>query len=289
MSPSRAPFALPESISESDFAYIRDLVKNHTAISLDNSKVYLVNARLLPLARNTGFSSVVDLIRRLRSQSFGDLHSKAVEAILTTETSFFRDFYPFDALRQELIPKLMENRRFSGRNLNLWSAGCSGGQEPYSVAMLIRDTFPELAAWDVNLYASDVSNSMLEKSKAGIYTQNEINRGLPAQMLVKHFQQNGTSWKINDDIRSMVSFFRHNLARDTPVIPPVDIIMLRNVLIYFDVETKRRVLQQVRRHLRPGGYLMLGTAETTLNLDEAFQRQRLGQAVFYRNGEPEAR
>jgi len=283
------PRATSERISLIDFDYVRELVRSHTAISLDDSKVYLVNARLLPVARSTGFDSVVELIRRLRSQPFGDLHSKAVEAILTTETSFFRDFYPFDALRREVLPKLIESRRSSTRSIGIWSAGCSGGQEPYSVAMLVRDDFPELATWDLRLHASDVSTSVLEKSKSGLYSQNEINRGLPAPMLVKFFQQNGSDWRVNAEIRSMVSFFQHNLARDTPMIPPMDIIMMRNVLIYFDVETKRRVLRRIRSHLSPGGYLMLGTAETTLNLDDGFQRQRIGQAVFYRNGASEAR
>jgi chemotaxis protein methyltransferase CheR len=281
--------ATSEGISRVDFDYVRDLVKSHTAISLDDSKVYLINARLLPVARRAGYDSVVGLIRHLRSRPFGDLHSKAVEAILTTETSFFRDFYPFDALRREVLPKLIESRRSSNRSLGIWSAGCSGGQEPYSIAMLLRDGFPELATWDLRLHASDVSVSVLEKSKNGLYSQNEVNRGLPAPMLVKFFRQSGSDWRVNDEIRSMVSFFQHNLARDAPMIPPMDIIMMRNVLIYFDVETKRRVLRRIRNHLAPGGYLMLGTAETTLNLDDGFQRQRIGQAVFYRNGVSEVR
>lgn len=289
MNSHRPGMHLPELIEDADFDFIRNMVKEQTAIALDGSKVYLVNARLLPVAREAGFASVVELIRHLRSRPFGPLHSQTVESIVTTETSFFRDFYPFDALRQELIPELMERRRRSTRHISIWSAGCSSGQEPYSIAILLRDAFPELANWQVRLFASDVSSAMLEKSKAGVYSQNEVNRGLPARLLVRFFTQAGTNWKISDDIRSMVTFFRHNLSRDVSAAPPVDILMMRNVLIYFDVETKRKVLQRVRRHLRPGGYLMLGTAETTLNLDETFQRHRLGQAVFYRNGDPEAR
>lgn len=289
MNSHRPGLHLPELIEDADFDFVRNMVKEHTAIALDNSKVYLVNARLLPVARDAGFSSVIELIRHLRSRPFGPLHSRTVESIVTTETSFFRDFYPFEALRQVLIPEIMERRRRSTRLLSIWSAGCSGGQEPYSLAILLRDSFPELANWQVRLFASDVSSAMLEKSKAGIYSQNEINRGLPARLLVRYFNQTGTSWKISDEIRSMVTFSRHNLARDVSAAPPVDILMMRNVLIYFDVDTKRKVLQRVRRHLRPGGYLMLGTAETTLNLDEDFQRYRVDQAVFYRNGDPEVR
>lgn len=280
---------LPEPIDEADFQYIRGLVKNHTAIALDDSKVYLVNARLLPIAREAGIPSVVALIKTLRSRPFGSLHSQSVEAIVTTETSFFRDFFPFEALRQSIIPGIMEKRRAGDRHLSIWSAGCSSGQEPYSIAMLLRDAFPQLASWNVRLFASDVSHGMLERSQSGIYSQNEVNRGLPAPMLVKFFNQKGSTWRINDDIRRMVTFFRHNLARDTPNLPPVDIVLVRNVLIYFDVETKRLVLDKIRRHLKPGGYLILGTAETTLNLDERFNRQREGKAVFYRNGAAEER
>lgn len=280
---------LPEPVSGADFDYIRELVKDNTSIALDTSKVYLVNARLLPIARDAGFDSVVTLIRHLRSQPFGGIHSQAVEAIVTTETSFFRDFFPFEALRQEVIPELMAERRGGSRSLTIWSAGCSSGQEPYSMAMMLRESFPELATWSTRILASDVSKGMLEKSKTGTYSQTEVNRGLPAPMLVKFFRQNGTAWTLNDEIRNMVSFFHHNLARDMATLPPVDILAMRNVLIYFDVDTKRLVLDRIRRYLRPGGLLILGTAETTLNLDERFERVRLGRAVFYRAMKSEAR
>ena len=281
-------FSSPELVDSADFDYIRKLLKDHTAIALDRSKVYLVNSRLLPIARDTGYDSVVALIKHLRSIPFGRLHTRTIEAIVTTETSFFRDFYPFEALRTELIPEIMNRRRQYGRNLSIWSAGCSSGQEPYSIAMMLGESFPELATWDVRLYASDVSGSMLERCRTGLYTQNEVNRGLPAHLLVRYFRQEGSSWRLNSDLRSMVTFFRHNLAHDTATIPQVDIAIMRNVLIYFDAETKRRVLQRVRHQIRRGGFLMLGTAETTLNLDEVFQRRRLGQAVFYQHGDPEA-
>jgi chemotaxis protein methyltransferase CheR len=280
---------LPEPINGADFDHIRGLVRDNTAIALDNTKVYLVNARLLPVARDAGFQSVVALIKNLRSRPYGDLHIKAVEAIVTTETSFFRDFFPFEALRQEVIPEIMAERRSGSRTLNIWSAGCSSGQEPYSIAMMLRETFPELVTWNTRILASDVSFGMLEKSKAGVYSQTEVNRGLPAPMLVKYFRQNGTTWKLDDEIRNMVSFFHHNLARDQPNLPPVDILSMRNVLIYFDVATKRLVLDRIRRFLRPGGLLILGTAETTLNIDERFERVRLGRAVFYRATKSEAR
>lgn len=280
---------LPEPISAGDFEYVRSLVREKTAVALDDTKVYLVNARLLPIARNAGIPSVVDLIRHLRSRPLGELHTHAVEAIVTTETSFFRDFVPFEALRQEVIPEIMEGQRGSSRSLTIWSAGCSSGQEPYSIAMMLRESFPELCTWSTRLFASDVSMGMLERSKSGTYSQTEVNRGLPARMMVKYFRQQGATWRVNREIRDMVSFFHHNLARDILSLPPVDILAMRNVLIYFDVETKRIVLDRIRRHLKPGGLLMLGTAETTLNLDERFQRVRVGRAVFYRATTAEAK
>lgn len=280
---------LPEPVNGADFDYIRSLVRDNTSIALDDSKVYLVNARLLPVARDAGIESVVALIKHLRSRPFGELHCRAVEAILTTETSFFRDFFPFEALRREVIPEIMAERRGGSRSLTIWSAGCSSGQEPYSMAMMLREAFPELATWNTRILASDVSNRMLEKSKTGIYSQTEVNRGLPAPMMVKFFRQNGTTWKINDEIRNMVNFFHHNLTREIPPLPPVDILSMRNVLIYFDVATKRLVLDRIRRHLRPGGLLILGTAETTLNLDERFERVQLRRAVFYRAMKSETR
>lgn len=273
---------LPEPVSGPEFDYVRELVRDRTAISLDKSKVYLVNARLMPLARQEGFNSVPAYIRFLRSRPYGDSHRSAVEAVVTTETSFFRDHFPFEALRQEVIPELMAQRRSSSRSLVIWSAGCSSGQEPYSIAMLVRESFPEIATWNFRLLASDVSESMLERSRQASFTQVEINRGLPASMLVKYFTQQGAVWQLKDEVRSMVAFFRDNLASEARTLPPVDLLCMRNVLIYFDLETKRRVLDQALRQLRPGGLMMLGTAETTLNLDDRFERVRIGRAVFYR-------
>jgi chemotaxis protein methyltransferase CheR len=279
----------PEQLAALDFEYVQNLVREHTGIALDNSKIYLVNARLLPVAREAGIDSVSALIKHLRTRAFGDLHLRSVEAIVTTETSFFRDYFPFEALQQEVIPKLISSRRTGLRTLTIWSAGCSSGQEPYSLAMMLSESFPQLAGWTVRLLASDVSQSILERARAARYSQVEINRGLPASMLVKYFNQQAGSWVLRDDIRSMVTFFQHNLLRDDPTLPQVDILLLRNVLIYFDVATKRQILDRIRRHLRSGGLLMLGTAETTLNLDERFERLRIGRAVFYRVAGKEAR
>lgn len=270
-------------ISITEFQFVRELVKRYSAISLDDSKAYLVSSRLLPVAREEGFASVSQLITHLRSRSYGAVHTRVVEAIATTETSFFRDFHPFEALRDHVLPELVRRRRATTGMLNIWCAACSSGQEPYSMAMTLREVIPDPKAWTIQLLASDLSEKMLGRARNGIYQQLEVNRGLPARCLVRFFEQNGSYWHVRSDLRNMVTFFQHNLDGDWVKIPQVDILFLRNVLIYFDIETRRRVLRKVTRHLKPDGFLVLGAAETTLNLDDSFKRVRFGRAVFYQN------
>ena len=275
-------FAEPQSsISQLDFDYIRSLVHKESSIVLDDGKMYLVISRLSPLAREHDFPSVGTLISHLQSTSHGELHTLAVEAIVTTETSFFRDLHPFVELRNTILPELIKNKRDTSKSLCIWSAACSSGQEPYSIAMILRDRFAELAGWNLHLLASDISRRMIERAQEGVYTQIEVNRGLPAPYLVRFFTQNENQWQLRSELRGMVRFFRQNLADEWASVPPVDILMLRNVLIYFDVEMRRKVLRRVRQILRPGGYLVLGSAETTLNLDPSFVRVRFGRTVFY--------
>jgi chemotaxis protein methyltransferase CheR len=271
----------PASINQLDFDYIRALVRKKSSIVLDAGKMYLVISRLSPLAREQGFTSVGALISHLQSNAHGELHTLAVEAIATTETSFFRDLHPFVELRDTILPDLIKARRDTSQSLCIWSAACSSGQEPHSISMILRDRFAELAGWNLQLLASDISRRMIERAKEGVYTQIEVNRGLPAPYLVRFFNQNESRWTLKDELRGMFRFFHQNLADEWAAVPPVDILMLRNVLIYFDVETRRKVLRRVRRLLRPGGYLMLGSAETTLNLDQEFVRVRMGRTVFY--------
>jgi chemotaxis protein methyltransferase CheR len=275
---------LPESqlpVSSLEFEYVRSLVRRESAIVLDDSKKYLVSSRLLPLAKEHGFDSVAALVSRLQASPQGTLHTLVVEAIATTETSFFRDIHPFTALRDEILPKLLREQRNTGGTLNIWSAACSSGQEAYTVAMILRDRFAAMPGWSFQLLASDISRQMVERAQRGVYTQVEVNRGLPAPYLIRFFDQRDGQWHLKDDVKNMCRFFHQNLAQAWTAIPPVDIVMLRNVLIYFDVETRREVLRRVRGLLRPGGYLLLGSAETTLNLDDTFNRIRVGRAVFY--------
>jgi chemotaxis protein methyltransferase CheR len=265
-----------------EFDYVRTLVRKASAIVLDDSKTYLVVSRLLPIARINHFDTVGALISHLQSTTQSDLHARVVEAIATTETSFFRDLHPFVALRDEIFPELIQRRSQTTRTLSIWSAGCSSGQEPHSLAMILRDRFANLAGWNLQLNASDLSHQMVERASCGVYSQLEVNRGLPAPYLVRFFNQVDDQWVLKDEVRRMFRFFQQNLADEWSTLPQVDVLLLRNVLIYFDVATRRRALRQVRRLLRPDGYLLLGSAETTLNLDDLFDRVRVGRAVFYK-------
>jgi len=263
------------------FEYVRALVAERAAIVLEASKTYLVDARLGPVAQRHGIPSVTDLVSALRNCVFGPLHEEVVEALTTNETSFFRDVAPFEALRKTILPDMIQ-RRSMERELSIWSAACSSGQELYSIALTIREHFPVLNTWRLHLLGTDLVRPMVERAKAGNYNQAEVNRGLPASCLVKHFQRRGLQWQLSDDIRSLTTWRRLNLVEPWSGIPAMDVIFLRNVLIYFSPETKRGVLAQVRRVLRRDGYLFLGGAETTMNLDDSFERMPCDGAVCYR-------
>jgi chemotaxis protein methyltransferase CheR len=247
---------------------------------LEPGKQYLVEARLTPVARRLNLGSLEELIAVLRRQPSDGLQNEIIEAMVTTETSFFRDVIPFETLRKNVIPELIGRRR-EERRLNIWCAACSSGQEPYSVALMLRDYFPELTGWNVRLLTSDISREMLARAREGRYTQFEVNRGLPVALLVKYFQQHGTSWQLKEEVRRMVEFQQINLASPWPFLPRMDLILLRNVMIYFDVETKKTILGRVAGLLRPDGYLLLGGAETTFNLHASFQRVEQLKGGFY--------
>ncbi len=263
-----------------EFDYLRRLVKDFSAIDIDAGKEYLADLRLSPLLPDQGCESVQELLQQLRGKSFGGVHRKVVDAMTNNETWFFRDLHPFTALGDEIIPELMK-KRASDRRLAIWSAACSSGQEPYSIAMLIRDRFM-IPGWSFSIRATDISTPILERAKKGIYTQMEVNRGLPAPALAKHFTKSGSQWELKSEVRDMVSFDLINLSQPWSGIPTADIVFLRNVLIYFEVDVRKRILEQVRRVLRSDGYLFLGGAETTLNLDSNFERVQFGRYACYR-------
>lgn len=269
------------TINRADFEWVCKLVRDRAGVVLSTDKAYLVESRLAPLIKDVGVSSISQLIAQLRPQPFNDIHRRIIEAMVTTETSFFRDNCPFDILKQYILPELIQQRK-TRRVLNIWSAACSSGQEPYSIAILLDEHFPELFAWNVQLIASDISHQILDRARQGCYNQQEISRGLPPSLREKYFQHSSNKWQIDAQIRQRVDFTHVNLAENWPSMPQMDIIFLRNVLIYFDVRTKQTILTKARQLLQPDGYLFLGGGETTLNLDPAFKPIQLDKAICYR-------
>lgn len=232
-------------VSSMDFAYLRKLVRDHSAVALDSDKEYLAELHLASLAETAGFDSIASLVAYLRTEPFDELHGKTIEALVTNETSFFRDIHPFEALKNFVLPQFLKQRTVEGRtkfepqaSLNIWCAACSTGQEPYSIAMLIREHFPLLANGSVRLIASDFSHKVLARARQGRYNQLEVKRGLSGTLREKYFIKQGNDWQIKPEIRQMVEFHNINLIQSWPPLPQMDIIFLRNVLIYFEETTK---------------------------------------------------
>ena len=260
------------ALQQSDFDFVQKLVQQKAAIVLDNGKQYFVESRLTPLAQNTGHDSIEKLIQALKQNPHNSrMVEQVVEAITIHETSFFRDIHPFKCLKEVVMPSLLE-KRASQHSLNLWCAACSSGQEPYTVTMLMRENFPQLQSWNVRFIATDISNQILNRAREGRFSQLEVNRGLPAPLLLKHFEKQGLEWQIKPEFRSSIEFRKLNLIDNWPPMPKMDVVFLRNVLIYFDVETKRRILGEVRKLLNPDGFLFLGAAEMPMSIDNAFER-----------------
>jgi chemotaxis protein methyltransferase CheR len=269
--PSALSSTPPETIAPQDFEAVRRFVRDESAVVLEPGKEYLVQTRLSPLVRELKLTSIAELVAQARLAPGREVYRRIVEAMVTTETSFFRDHTPFEALRKTVIPDLITRRRDT-RRLRIWCAASSTGQEPYSIALLLREHFPQLAGWELSLIASDLSREVLERARQGRYNQVEVNRGLPASFLVKYFDQHGVQWQLKSDIRSMVDFREINLALDWPALPLFDLVLIRNVMIYFEVETKKTILRKLVRLLQPDAYLLLGGAETTFNLDDSYRR-----------------
>jgi chemotaxis protein methyltransferase CheR len=268
------------TIAAADFAYVRELVHRRSAIFLEDGKEYLVEARLLAIAQASGEESLGRLIFRLRGSPEGSLHKQVVEAMTTNETSWFRDHHPYNALESSILPDLLR-RRARARRLTIWSAATASGQEAYSIAMVLHDLPAADPTWDLRVLATDLSEEMVCRTKAGRYSQLEINRGLPAAKLVRHFTRAGTEWQVNEALRRMVEVRQLNLAAPFPPLPPVDVVFLRHVLIYFKPDTRRQIFHQVRRVLQPDGYLVLGGADAAPDMD-AFERVQLDKTTVYR-------
>jgi chemotaxis protein methyltransferase CheR len=268
-------------MTEFDYAFVVKLLRERGAIALDAGKEYLVESRLAPVARRHGLGTVGEFIQRLRQPGSNGLTDELIEAMVTTETSFFRDVLPFEALRKTVLPELIVARQ-NEKCLKIWCAASSSGQEPYTIALILREFFPELRNWTVTFQATDISRDMLRRSREGRYSQVEVNRGLPVALLMKYFRQDGAYWQLRDDIREMIDFQPLNLAASWPPMPLFDLIFLRNVMIYFEVDTKKSILRRMTRVLRPDGYLVLGGAETTFSLDDSYGRVEALRSGYYR-------
>ncbi|NLE70932.1 MAG: protein-glutamate O-methyltransferase CheR [Actinomycetales bacterium] len=265
------------TITAESFGFVADLVRRRSGIVLEPGKEYLVEGRLRPLARAAELADVDTYVRALRADPRPSRLESVVAALTTNETSWFRDLEPFRALVDHVLPELLAHRPMD--TIRVWSAACSTGQEPYSIAMVAADVVP---AGRLRILATDLAEDVLERARRGRYTQLEINRGLPAAHLVRFFRRAGADWEVVPEVRAQVAFQRHNLLDAAPAGGPFDVVFLRNVLIYFDLATKQAVLDRVRRTMRPGGYLVLGAAETTIGVDDSWERVPVGRGALYR-------
>ena len=252
-----------------DYEYLRKFLKDHSGLDLSAEKHYLIESRLLPLARKSGLDGIGELVQKLKAGS-AVFVSQVVEAMTTNETFFFRDKVPFDHFREVIMPELLQARA-NRKSIRIWCAAGSTGQEPYSLAMSLKEMNAALSGWRVEILATDLSQDVLEKSKAGIYSQFEVQRGLSIQMLVKYFKQTGELWQINADMRAMVHHRQLNLLHDFSQLGAFDVIFCRNVLIYFDHESKVNIFNRLARATEPDGFLVLGAAETVVGLTDAFR------------------
>jgi chemotaxis protein methyltransferase CheR len=267
------------ALSTQEFTFVSELVRRESAIVLGPGKEYLVESRLLPLARKQNIATVSEFVQDVQRRPAPAIQRSIVEALTTNETSWFRDLEPFTVVTDAVLPGLAAGR--SGpQTVRIWSAACSSGQEPYSLAMVLQDKLP--AGWSYQIHASDLSSEILARAEKGRFSQLEMNRGLPAAMLVRHFERVGPEWQVSAALRRNLTFSQVNLAGALPSVPPFDVIFLRNVLIYFDLETKRAVLQRIRKLLRPEGWLFLGSAETTIGIDGDFERIVARKTAAYR-------
>ena len=272
-----------------DYEFLRKLLKERSGLDLSPDKQYLVESRLVPLARKAGLAGITELVQKMKAGPAEALVAEVVEAMTTNETFFFRDKSPFDHLKDTMLPALLQARS-ARRALRIWCAASSTGQEPYSIAMCLKELGAAIAGWKIDLVATDLSQGVLEKSKAGIFSQFEVQRGLPIQLLVKHFTQIGDMWQLNADIRSMVQHRQLNLLQDFGHLGTFDIIFCRNVLIYFDQDTKAGIFERLSRLVETDGFMVLGAAESVVGISDAFrpypERRGLYRPNATRTGKP---
>ncbi|RMB12175.1 CheR family methyltransferase [Eilatimonas milleporae] len=265
-----------------DFEYLADLLKRRSGLTLTPDKIYLLESRLTPLARKRGLEGLDQLVQKLRTSRDEGLLVDVTEAMTTNESFFFRDNTPFDLFRDKVLP-VMEKNRATQRRMRIWCAAASTGQEPYSLAIILREAWVKWKNWSLDIVGTDLSQDVLEKAKAGAYTQFEVQRGLPIQMLIKYFQQEGDTWQLSRDIRSMVQYRPFNLLSPFTGLGTFDVIYCRNVLIYFDQPTKKDVLERMTRCLADDGALFLGAAETVLGITDTLRPVKGYRGMYVKN------
>lgn len=267
-----------KKISNESFNYYQDLLLQKSGLSLSNDKTYLLITRLHPVATSLGYTDLDTFTRDLAARKDPSMINSVVDAMTTNETSFFRDTKPFNALK-ELLPDLMKEIKYR-RTIRIWSAACSSGQEPYSLAIMMEEFLKNHPDWSYEIIATDISDRILDQAKKGEYGQFEIQRGLTIQMMVQYFTQHGTKWRINDDLKKHVSFKNLNLLDDMTSMGDFDVVFCRNVLIYFNSKTKTQVLKNLSQRITPHGLLFLGACETVVNLDVPLKTKPSYAGIF---------
>ncbi|EFO31582.1 chemotaxis protein methyltransferase 1 [Roseibium sp. TrichSKD4] len=265
-----------------EFDFLKKFLKDRSGLVLSDDKQYLVESRLLPIANNSGLETLSKLVQELQRPGSRKLQEDVVEAMTTNESFFFRDKTPFDNFKEIMMPHMLEARG-SSRSVKIWCAAASTGQEPYSLAICLKEMGPKLAGWRTRIVGTDLSAEVLEKAKAGLYSQFEVQRGLPIQLLLKYFEQKGDLWQIDAGIKAMVELSKLNLLENFSHMGEFDIIFCRNVLIYFDQATKSEILGRLAKLMPEDGYLVLGAAETVVGLTDAFKPVSGKRGLFQRN------
>jgi chemotaxis protein methyltransferase CheR len=277
-----APTKTPESglLSPANYAFLLAYIRRESGIALGDDKLYLIRTRLEPVMTANQCGTLDELCEKLRTRPAPALCTAVVEAMTTHETLFFRDSTVYDALKTTLLPSLVRSRQAT-RTLRIWSAACSSGQEPYSIAMMLLEM--GYGDWKIDILGTDLSNQILKKAAAATYLQIEVNRGLPAPLLVKYFVRSGLNWQLKDDVRRMVRFQRCDLRQNLQPLGAFDLVLCRNVLIYFEQDTRRSILSSIQKLLVPGGYLLLGASETTFNLEDTLIRTTAGGIIAFQS------
>jgi chemotaxis protein methyltransferase CheR len=272
------------SLNDTDFNYISGLIKEKSGIFLTKDKMYLLETRLLPLVKEEGFTDLTSLVEKIRTNGSEELIKNVIEAMTTNESSFFRDVKPFDTFRDIVLPRLVEKKP-AGEKIKILSAACSNGQEPYSLIITLEENKAKLGGREYEITGCDLDEKVLKKAREGIYTQFEVQRGLPIKLLMSYFTQNGDKWQVNENIRNKVTFKQANLMKDLSSWGTYDVILCRNVLIYFEQETKEKIVQMWQKMVPDYGVLFLGSSESIFGLDTDFASLSGASGVFVKDQE----